>query len=92
MGIFNQKFFNEGNWELERDEEDCDHILEEFFEKKSEKEHCGDKVVTCTKCKKEISRTPIHEHDYLVTDQAASTDYQCINCDYEYEEVKNPFG
>lgn len=70
----------------------CEHTAEKSFEKQSEEDYCGDEIMTCSKCSKEISRTPVHEHDYVVTDYPASINYQCRNCDYGYEEAKNPFG
>ena len=90
--VFELKFKQSLNIELK---DECEHVLEESFEKKKEDGYCGDKIMICTKCQKEISRTPI-EHDYIeqvefanIEDVCTRTTKTCKNCE-EVEIIETP--
>ena len=67
------------------------HTTDTRFDKVSEENYCGDSVLYCTDCNMVLESVPVYDHDFLETDNAASIDYDCINCDYSYEQIKNPF-
>jgi len=102
--IVNQHLFDtghtdaNGNFILSCVNEGCNytkpghvHTPVTTFETVSTEDYCGDEVKTCSECNQEIERTPIYEHDYVVSGGPVNKQYDCLRCTYSYTEKKNPW-